>query len=71
MPILLQDVLLEVGKQPLPAIATIDVHVFGWVRFPSRCVRMSRPGLQATRSGYRGHLMGGSAAGHPIGKTPI
>ena len=37
---------------------------------PSVPVRMSCPGCQATPPEYAGRLMGGSAAGIPIGRTP-
>ena len=48
MPELLKVHLLEVGKQPLPDIAIIDVRVFGRVPlFPSGYVRMSRPDFRA------------------------
>ena len=32
---------------------------------------MSRPGFLAAPSGYAGHLVGNSAVGLPVGKTPI
>ena len=36
----------------------------------SVCVRMSRLGRQATPPEYAGRLVGSSAAGLPIGRTP-
>ena len=63
---------LEVGEQLLPDIVAIDERVLGSASgSPEVCVRMSRPGFLAAPSGYAGHLVGNSAVGLPVGKTPI
>jgi hypothetical protein len=60
-----------VGEQPQQDIATIDVHVLGSASLsPSVSARMSRPGCQATPLGYAGHLVGSTAVGAPIDRTP-
>jgi hypothetical protein len=61
----------EVGEQPPPDNAIIDVHVLGLASLSlSVSARMSRPDCQATPQEYAGHLVGSTAVGAPIDRTP-
>lgn len=63
------------GGQSLPDSVTTDARVLDsefLISSSIRSCRMSRPSFQATPPEYAGHLIvENSAAGHPIGKTPI